>query len=111
MDSFNLPKPRGRKLPPTKLRPLRISPGEWVNLVRPRDEAAPLPLVFRAAVDGVDLARWVEQNRALLDRHLPSCGGLLFTGFRLDSLAAQPTPPPTRASSCTMRTPTNTAGL
>jgi alpha-ketoglutarate-dependent taurine dioxygenase len=86
MDSFSLPKPRGRKLPSTKLRSLRMAPEEWVDLVRPQDEAT-LPVVFRAAADGLDLARWAEQNRALIDSSLLACGALLFRGFGLDSLA------------------------
>lgn len=46
-----------------------------------------LPLVIKPAVDEVDLADWVANNRTYIDDKLAKHGGILFRGFGLVSPA------------------------
>jgi alpha-ketoglutarate-dependent taurine dioxygenase len=42
-----------------------------------------LPLIIRPAMNGVNLARWAEKNRAVIENRLLHHGALLFQGFDL----------------------------
>jgi alpha-ketoglutarate-dependent taurine dioxygenase len=45
----------------------------------------PLPLVIKPAVEGVDLADWISNNREELDGYFDKHGAILFRGFGLES--------------------------
>jgi alpha-ketoglutarate-dependent taurine dioxygenase len=47
-----------------------------------------LPLAIRPAIDGVDLAGWVEGNRESVERQLLAHGAILFRGFRVKKPAS-----------------------
>jgi alpha-ketoglutarate-dependent taurine dioxygenase len=59
------------------------------DLVRmePLREGQPLPLLVRPVIEGVDLAAWAAANRDLLESQLDRCGGILFRGFDVGSVA------------------------
>jgi alpha-ketoglutarate-dependent taurine dioxygenase len=48
----------------------------------------PIPFVVRPAVDGLDLAAWAEQERALVDAWLLEHRALLFRGFGVRDVAS-----------------------
>jgi alpha-ketoglutarate-dependent taurine dioxygenase len=49
------------------------------------DQVRRLPLVIKPAVDNLDAAGWVQNNRDYLERELEKHGAVLFRGFRLES--------------------------
>jgi len=53
------------------------------ELVRaePLEAGQMLPLLVRPAIDGVDLVKWAENNRAYLNEQLIRHGAILFRGF------------------------------
>jgi alpha-ketoglutarate-dependent taurine dioxygenase len=46
-----------------------------------------LPLVIEAAVMELDLVSWAAKNREFIEKHLWKCGGILFRGFDVRSVA------------------------
>jgi alpha-ketoglutarate-dependent taurine dioxygenase len=54
----------------------------------PFSDNSPLPLVIEPAVDQVDLADWVANNREDVENKLSKHGGILFRGFGLTNPAA-----------------------
>lgn len=50
--------------------------------------AAPLPLLFEPAVDGLSLIEWARSNRDLIDQKLLQNGAILFRGFNLRTVEA-----------------------
>ena len=55
---------------------------------RPWQEGNPLPLVVRPLVEGLDLAVWLKDHRESLEGWLRDHGGVLFRGFRIDTVHA-----------------------
>ena len=51
-------------------------------------EGRDLPLILEPAIDDVDLADWVRNNRADLEQKLYKHGGFLYRGFKLQSAEA-----------------------
>ena len=49
-------------------------------------EGQTLPRVFQANVDNLNLESWAKENRELVAKELGQYGGILFRGFRLNSL-------------------------
>lgn len=47
----------------------------------------PLPVVVRPLAPGLDLAAWAQEQRAVIDRHLRTAGGILFRGFGVTDVA------------------------
>jgi alpha-ketoglutarate-dependent taurine dioxygenase len=66
----------------------RLGAEEGISFVRESFLGAEpgLPLVIQPAVDGVDLAEWGAINRESCRDKLLKYGGILFRGFRLESL-------------------------
>lgn len=67
-------------------RAVSVSTDSLVN-VRPLLPDGDLPLLIEPAVQGLNLAAWAENNRALLDEKLLHHGGILFRGFSLPEAA------------------------
>ena len=55
----------------------KVDPG-WLNL--------PLPTLISAQVPGLDLADWASNHHNLIEEHLHRSGGILFRGFRVESI-------------------------
>jgi alpha-ketoglutarate-dependent taurine dioxygenase len=59
---------------------------ETMVSIEPSDpRAATIPVVFRPAVGGVNLAAWAADNRRVIDERLLEQGALLFRGFPLEN--------------------------
>jgi alpha-ketoglutarate-dependent taurine dioxygenase/acyl carrier protein len=76
-----------RKALSQKVKTIRRSPinlsDERLVTVEPQNGEGRLPLIMRPAMNGVDLARWAEKNRAVIENRLLDHGALLFAGFDL----------------------------
>ena len=68
---------------PGRRRAVRVSPSGLVQAGCL--EGLRLPLVYRPAAEGVNLAEWARANGDELERQLLAHGALLFRGFGLDS--------------------------
>jgi alpha-ketoglutarate-dependent taurine dioxygenase len=56
--------------------------------VRHLDDGRGLPMVVEPALEGVNLAAWAASHKELIEDYLARSGGILFTGFGLDSAEA-----------------------
>jgi alpha-ketoglutarate-dependent taurine dioxygenase len=66
-------------------RAVGVSGGELVREAGP-EGGGPLPVVLQPAVEGVDLAAWLESHRERVETYLRERGGILFRGFDVGSL-------------------------
>src|SRR5215213_6580857 len=74
-----------------KVKTIRRNPinlDEGLVTFEPQNSEGRLPLIMRPAMNGVDLARWAERNRAVIENRLLSHGALLFHGFDLGTATA-----------------------
>jgi alpha-ketoglutarate-dependent taurine dioxygenase len=65
-------------------REVTMSGTEWVK-VRALATGRGLPVVVEPALDGVDLIAWAPAHKDFIDEHLARTGGILFTGFGIDT--------------------------
>lgn len=78
--------PKGlRRVPRSKRRRGVALSGEELVEIGPLRPEGELPTAIRPAVEGVELARWVAAHREALEEHLARSGGVLFSGFGIDS--------------------------
>jgi hypothetical protein len=75
-------KPRLRET--IRRRGIAIAGAELVK-ARSLDTGRGLPVVLEPALEGVDLTAWAASHRELIEDHLVRNGGILFSGFGLDS--------------------------
>ena len=75
-----------QKVRTTRRNPINLSAEELVT-IEPQNGEGRLPLIMRPAMNGVNLARWAERNRAVIEDRLLHHGALLFRGFDLGTAA------------------------
>jgi alpha-ketoglutarate-dependent taurine dioxygenase len=61
-------------------RPVRLVDTDLVRVESPVEESR-LPVTMTPAMEGVDLAGWLRNQRELVAKHLAASGGILFRGF------------------------------
>jgi alpha-ketoglutarate-dependent taurine dioxygenase len=72
--------PAGRRVGPSGRKPIDLAQFEPVR-ERATAEDQTLPLVLEPAAEQVDLAGWIANNHATVERKLWERGGILFRGF------------------------------
>jgi amino acid adenylation domain-containing protein len=71
-----------QKVKTIRRNPINLS-DEGIVTIEPQNGEGRLPLIMRPAMNGVNLARWAERNRAVIENRLLHHGALLFYGFDL----------------------------
>jgi amino acid adenylation domain-containing protein len=71
-----------QKVKTIRRNPINLS-DEGLVTIEPQNGEGRLPLIVRPAMNGVNLARWAERNRAVIETRLLHHGALLFDGFDL----------------------------
>jgi alpha-ketoglutarate-dependent taurine dioxygenase len=80
-------KPTGKKMGPIGRRGISLSQGELVHS-GPLAAGGSLPWTIRPALEGVNLAAWIESHREPLAEILTRHGAILFRGFDIASREA-----------------------
>jgi len=80
MKEIGTKSPLPKRIVPAERRPMRLADSELVHADGPVEERR-LPVKMTPALDGVDLAGWIRNQRELIAKHLAVSGGILFRGF------------------------------
>jgi alpha-ketoglutarate-dependent taurine dioxygenase len=83
MTDHSISSPRRKAFKDFKTAPVKVSADELVHTSTLNGNV--LPLVVTAAVQGIDLADWIQTNEKTVRAYLRTHGGVLFQGFSVNT--------------------------